>query len=122
MYGCQYGTPRAFVEDALVRGLDVLLILDAHGRRQLAGRTNAELVSVFLLPPSLAALEQRLRGRQPDDGEAIVRRLAAAQDEIACCRECDYVIRNRDLDRTLIVLDAILYGRPLDHEADKRSC
>ena len=58
LYSYQYGTPRAFVDDSLKQGLDVLLVLDAHGRQQLAARHNAEPISVFLLPPSLGELEQ----------------------------------------------------------------
>src|SRR5262249_51307023 len=85
IYGYRYGTPRAFVDDLLARGVDILLILDAFGRQQIATTHQADLVSVFLLPPDLQALEQRLRTRSQDGANAIARRLAAAQAEIARC-------------------------------------
>jgi len=108
LYGHRYGTPRSFVEGCLERGVDVLLVLDARGRRQIAQSHAAALVSVFLLPPSLDELEKRLRRRHTDGAEAISSRLAAARDEITYCTEYDHVLLNRDLDMTLELLDTIL--------------
>ncbi len=107
LYGHWYGTPRAFVEERLGRGLDVLLVLDAQGRQQLARTHAADLVSVFLLPPSSEELELRLRGRNQDDEATIVRRLEAARQEIARCGEYDHVLVNRDLTLTLDAIDSI---------------
>jgi guanylate kinase len=111
MYGFRYGTPRLFVEQSLKQNRDVLLILDAYGRSQLTRNAIAEVVSIFLLPPSLKALEQRLGRRNQDGAQVVATRLAAAQQEIAHSAEYDYVIRNRDLDATMRLLDSILFSR-----------
>ena len=113
MYGYRYGTPRSFVEGRLRQGLDVLLILDAYGRRQLAATYASELVSVFLLPPSLQALQQRLRDRTQDHDQTVTRRLVAARQEIAGCDSYDYVLVNCNLDETLESLDTILRAERL---------
>jgi guanylate kinase len=108
LYGHQYGTPRGFVEDRLGRSLDVLLVLDACGRHQLARSCGPDLVSVFLLPPSRREPERRLCGRSCDEERSVSRRLAAARGEIARCGEYDYVLVNAGLEGTVERLDAIL--------------
>jgi guanylate kinase len=113
LYGHRYGTPRSSVEGCLKEGLDVLLILDAHGRRQLAATYAAEVVSVFLLPPSLSELQKRLRDRTHDDDPTVSRRLVAARQESAGCDSYDYVLVNVDLDETLEALDTILRAERL---------
>jgi guanylate kinase len=113
LYGHRYGTPRASVEGYLKEGRDVLLILDAHGRRQLAATYAAEVVSVFLLPPSLHALQERLHHRTQDDDQTVTRRLLAAREESAGCDAYDYVLVNVDLDGTLEALDTILRAERL---------
>jgi guanylate kinase len=113
LYGHRYGTPRAPVECCLARGVDVLLVVDACGRRQLADSHGTDLVSVFLLPPSLPELERRLRGRGQDDENTIDRRLQAAREEIARSRQYDYVLLNHDLQETLEALGAILAAERL---------
>jgi guanylate kinase len=113
LYGHRYGTPRAAVEACLGNGIDVLLVLDAQGRQQLAATNPADLVSVFLLPPDPDELERRLRGRGLDDEPAIARRLAAAREEIASCAGYDYVLVNDDLDATLDALETILRAERL---------
>jgi guanylate kinase len=118
LYGYQYGTPREFVADSLKQGLDVLLVLDAHGRQQLADRHDAELISVFLLPPSLDELERRLRGRNEDAEKTVTTRLMAAQHEISRCVEYDYVIRNHDLNLTLALFDTILQHDHRERDLD----
>jgi guanylate kinase len=116
LYGHHYGTPRAAVEACLGSGVDVLLVLDAQGRRQLAVTHQADLVSVFLLPPSQAELERRLRGRDRDDEQAVARRLESAREEIRGCAMYDYVLVNDDLDVTLAALDTILRAARLRRE------
>jgi guanylate kinase len=108
VYGHRYGTPRAFVEECLDQGTDVLLILEAQGRRQLAQTHAADLVSVFLLPPDGQELERRLRDRGQDGEESLARRLAAARQEMACSVEYAHVLVNQELDVTLKALDKIL--------------
>jgi guanylate kinase len=104
----RYGTPRAPVEAALAAGRDVLFDIDWQGARQLAEKLPSDLVRVFILPPSAAVLEQRLRGRGQDPEEVVAQRMAAAADEISHWGEYDYVIVNDDLDRSLSTLRSIL--------------
>jgi guanylate kinase len=113
LYGHRYGTPRAAVEACLGDGIDLLLVLDAQGRQQLAATHPSDLVSVFLLPPDPDELERRLRGRGRDDEPAIVRRLEAAREEIRGCSIYNYVLVNDDLDLTLDALDTILRAERL---------
>jgi guanylate kinase len=108
LYGHQYGTPRSFVEDRLAQGVDVLLILDAEGHRQLAATHGADLVSVFLLPPSREELKRRLCGRARDDNDTIAGRLEAADEEIARAGEYQHVLVNHDLDHTVESVSNIL--------------
>jgi guanylate kinase len=115
LYGYRYATPHAFVEGRLGQGVDVLLVLDPAGRRQLAATQAADLVSVYLLPPDHQELERRLRSRSQDGEDSVARRLAAAHEEIACCKEYDHVLVNRQFAQTLEALDAIL-------QAARRSC
>jgi len=91
-----YGTPIAPVEDALAKGLDVLLELELVGARQVKNRVP-EAVMVFIAPPTMSELERRLRGRGTDSEEKIQKRLARAREEIRAMREFDYVVVNDDL-------------------------
>jgi len=108
LFGHRYGTPRAFIEDRLAQGLDVLLVLDAEGRRQLAATHGADLVSVYLLPPGMKELKRRLCGRAQDDQNTIAGRLAAAGEEIARAGEYQHVLVNHDLDHTVESVGNIL--------------
>jgi guanylate kinase len=99
VFGNRYGTPAAPVSAALESGRDVLFDVDWQGAQQL--RTSslaASLVTVFILPPSIAELERRLRARALDDEATIRRRMAKARDEISHWAEYDYVLVNDDLD------------------------
>jgi len=92
-----YGTPRQAALETLEAGRDMLFDIDVQGARQL--RQNLQVgVYVFILPPSLETLEERLRNRGTDDPEIIARRLAAAREEIASAPEFDYWLVNDDLD------------------------
>ncbi len=96
VFGRCYGTPRAPVEQALAQGRDVVFDIDWQGHRQLRAALPADIVGVFILPPSLADLAARLRARG-DDPDAIARRMGLAREEISHCRDFDYVVVNADL-------------------------
>ena len=93
-----YGTPRAPVENALTAGLDVLFDIDWQGTQQLAESARSDLVSVFILPPSTQALEERLKARAQDSADVVARRMAKAADEMSHWREYDYIIVNDDFE------------------------
>ncbi|MEO1331670.1 MAG: guanylate kinase [Pseudomonadota bacterium] len=103
-----YGTPREPVETWLGEGRDVLFDVDWQGAQQLRQTMRDDLASVFILPPSMAALEARLRGRGQDSEEVVRRRMTKAGAEISHWAEYDYVIVNDDLDRAEARLKAIL--------------
>ena len=104
----RYGTPKSPVTDALVSGRDVLFDIDWQGTQQLKERAREDLVSVFILPPSHGELERRLKTRALDSDDIVARRMAKAADEISHWPEYDYVIVNRDVDRALAQVKAIL--------------
>jgi guanylate kinase len=97
VFGNYYGTPRLPVERWLTAGRDVLFDIDWQGTQQLAQRARADLVSVFILPPSTAELERRLRGRAQDPIDVVNARMAKAADEMSHWAEYDYVVVNKDL-------------------------
>lgn len=107
VFGHRYGTPSAFVETHLAAGTDVLLVLDGQGCRQVMARGRGDVVTVLLLPPSLAELERRLRGRDGDREETVRERLTAASAEMGRVTEYDHALVNRDPESTLRCLDAI---------------
>jgi guanylate kinase len=107
VHGNAYGTSRAELARAAAAGRDLLLEIDWQGARQVRERLP-EAVSVFILPPSRAALEQRLHARGQDSEEVIRRRLAAAREEMAHFDEFDYVIVNEHFDTALEELHAIV--------------
>jgi guanylate kinase len=116
VFGHRYGTPRKPVERALRRGRDVLFDIDWQGTQQLRERARADLVSVFILPPSAAELERRLHRRAQDDEATIRARMAKAADEMSHWAEYDYVVINRDLDRAFEDIRAILAAERLKRE------
>lgn len=103
-----YGTPRAPVEAAIEQGSDVLFDIDWQGAQQLSEKMKHDVVRVFILPPSVASLEQRLRARAQDTDEIVRRRMDAAAAEISHWPEYDYVIVNSDLSASMQGLAAIL--------------
>jgi guanylate kinase len=109
----QYGTPRAAVEQSLAAGRDVLFDIDWQGTQQLAQSARADLVSVFILPPTVAALEQRLKTRAQDSAEVVARRMAKAADEMSHWAEYDYIIVNDDLEISIQRVRAILLAERL---------
>jgi len=107
VFGNLYGTGRAETEALLAAGLDVVLVIDVQGARQVRTRAQ-EAVGVFVLPPSFPELESRLRGRCQDEEPAIRRRLATAREEVSAVDEYDYVVINDELGRCVGELCAIV--------------
>jgi guanylate kinase len=116
IFGNLYGTPRKPVAEALVAGRDVLFDIDWQGTQQLREKARSDLVSVFILPPSIRELEKRLRSRAQDDESTIRQRMAKAADEMSHWPEYDYVVVNRDLDRAFNDVGAILAAERLKRE------
>jgi guanylate kinase len=108
-----YGTPRAPVEQALGEGKDVVFDIDWQGHRQLRAALPGDVVGVFILPPSLAALESRLHGRSGDDAAEIARRMGLARDEISHWSDFDHVVVNADLDQAVAAVRAVLHAARL---------
>ena len=108
VFGRGYGTPRAPVEACLAAGRDMVFDIDWQGHRQLRAALPGDVVGVFVLPPSLDALERRLRARAADDPAEIARRMEAARDEIAHWREFDHVIVNDRLEQAIGEARAVL--------------
>jgi guanylate kinase len=108
--GRRYGTPRAPVEAALAEGRDVLFDIEWQGHRQLRQKLPEDVVGIFLLPPSMEELERRLRGRQQENEAEIVKRLAIAREEMTHWSDFDHVLVNRDFDRCVAEVRAILHA------------
>jgi guanylate kinase len=106
VHGNYYATSRPWLQAQLAKGQDVLLEIDWQGAAQVRAQFP-EAVSIFILPPSYAVLEQRLRGRGTDSAEVIARRLAAARDEMRRVCDFDYAIINNDLPIALLDLRAV---------------
>jgi guanylate kinase len=113
VHGNLYGTSRKQIETMLAAGRDVVLEIDWQGAAQVR-RLFADAVGIFILPPSAADLERRLRGRGQDSEAVIRRRLAAAAEEMGHVREFDYVIINRDFHDAVQDLAAIVRASRLE--------
>jgi len=116
VFGNRYGTPKAAVEKVLADGRDILFDIDWQGAQQLAQQARDDLVRVFILPPSRAELERRLRGRAEDPPEVVLRRMAEANNEISRWSEYDYVIINEDIDEAQKQLEAIVAAARLNRQ------
>ncbi len=108
-----YGTPRQKVEEQLAAGHDVLFDIDWQGTQQLKASARDDLVSIFILPPSLAELERRLRGRAQDTEDVMRKRMSRAADEMSHWAEYDYGIVNFDLEKSIAQVKAILTAERL---------
>jgi guanylate kinase len=113
VFGHRYGTPREPVREALAEGRDVLFDIDWQGTQQLKARDAKDVVSVYILPPSLAELERRLVSRGTDSPEVIAGRMARAAAEISHWSEFDYVLVNDDFDACLAQIKSILASERL---------
>lgn len=108
-----YGTTRAPVELALRDGRDVLFDVDWQGAETLRKAAAGDVVSVFILPPSAEALEDRLKTRAEDSDEVVLRRMRGASNEIQHWHEYDYIVVNYDIDRSVTAVRAILAAERL---------
>jgi guanylate kinase len=110
VFGNYYGTLKTPVEKALASGCDVLFDIDWQGTQQLADNDNAkkDLVSVFILPPDIVELENRLRTRAQDPEEVVQQRMSKAADEMSHYREYNYVIVNKDIEMSVNHVETIV--------------
>ena len=117
VFGNLYGSPKAPVEAAMQEGRDTLFDIDWQGGQQIRNSSlGRDVVSIFILPPSIAELESRLRARAQDSDEIIAGRMAKSRDEISHWAEYDYVIINRDIDSAFNELIAILQAERLKRD------
>ncbi|HYG12768.1 MAG TPA: guanylate kinase [Methylophilaceae bacterium] len=112
VHGARYGTARARVDGVLQRGQDLILEIDWQGAAQIR-RLYPQAVSIFIMPPSMEALVQRLNNRGQDSAEVIARRLAVAREEMAHVCEFDYVTINDEFEMALADLQAIVRAQRL---------
>ncbi|MDW9744862.1 guanylate kinase [Sinorhizobium meliloti] len=113
VHGNYYGTPRDAVEKAMGEGRDMLFDIDWQGAQQLQEKMAGDVVSIFILPPSMAELQSRLHRRAEDSEEVIATRLANSRAEIEHWREYDYIVVNDDLDRAFSSVRAIVEAERL---------
>ncbi|MCH7538815.1 MAG: guanylate kinase [Proteobacteria bacterium] len=116
VFGHDYGTPKEPVEAALASGRDVLFDIDWQGTQQLVENARDDLVAVFILPPSTAELERRLRERAQDSDEVVAERMAKAADEMSHWPEYDYIVVNHDIEESVGQVHAILIAERLRRE------
>ena len=112
----RYGTPKAPVEAALSAGQDVLFDIDWQGTQQLREKARADVVSVFILPPSAADLEKRLSSRAQDSAGVIRRRMSRASHEMSHWAEYDYIVINHDVEAAFVEVQSILKAERLKRE------
>ena len=108
VHGNYYATPRAAVEKAVAKGRDVLFDIDYQGTRQLKKIAPNDVVSIFILPPSIAEMKRRIRGRASEDKATVRKRLQTAKEELQQWDEYDYVVINDDLDAAFADIHSIL--------------
>ena len=108
-----YGTPKTSIEETLEQGQDILFDIDWQGTQQLSQSARGDLVTVFLLPPSLKILKDRLKNRAQDDCATVEYRMRKAHDEMSHWAEYSYVLINDDLDQTFERVRSILVAERL---------
>jgi len=113
VFGNYYGTPRKPVDGALAAGRDVLFDIDWQGTQQVTENAPADVVTVFILPPSTLELERRLNTRAQDPADVVAGRMAKAADEMSHYIEYDYIIVNHDIDQSVADVAAILAAERL---------
>lgn len=116
VFGNSYGTPRSAVYAALDRGRDVLFDIDWQGTQQVREKARGDLVSIFILPPTHAELERRLRARALDPEDVVRRRMDEAAAEMSHWAEYDYIVVNADIERSVDQVRAILAAERLKRE------
>lgn len=112
VYGNFYGSSKTWVNEQLDAGTDVILEIDWQGARQVREQ-HPEACSIFILPPSLQALTERLTGRGQDDADTIARRMQQAVAEISHVEEADYIVVNDDFDKALSELRGLVLAQRL---------
>ncbi len=113
VFGHCYGTPRAPVEDAIAAGHDIVTDIDWQGTQQLSASVRDDIVTIFILPPTTAALESRLRARAQDPDEIVAQRMAKSSEEMSHWPEYAYVIVNDDLETSVAQAQAIVTAERL---------
>lgn len=110
IYGNLYGTPREFVEDQVSRGRTVIMTIDVQGTKQIMASWGKErpLLSVFILPPSVKVLRERLTGRNTETPEEIEKRIEIAQDEIKDAKLYHHTVINQNLDQAVLDVEEII--------------
>jgi guanylate kinase len=116
VFGNLYGSPRGPVLAAMEAGTDTVFDIDWQGGQQIKQAMRGDVVSIFILPPSIAELDRRLRGRGQDSDEVIAGRMAKSRDEISHWAEYDYVLVNDALEQTFDRLKTILTAERLKRE------
>lgn len=119
VHGNYYGTPKKPVEEALEKGLDVVFDIDWQGTLQIAEKMKEDVVSIFVLPPSMKELKGRLERRAEDSRETILKRLNNAVTEIAQWHSYDYILINDDLEHVFAQVRAILTAERLKRKRQK---
>ncbi|RZQ55547.1 guanylate kinase [Pseudidiomarina tainanensis] len=112
VFGNYYGTSRSYIEQTLAQGIDVFLDIDWQGARQVR-EAHAQAQSIFIVPPSLEILEERLRSRGQDSDEVIRSRMEKAHAEMSHYHEFDYLLVNDKFDQTLAQLEHIVFAQRL---------
>jgi guanylate kinase len=108
VFSNKYGTPKAMVEEAMENGRDILFDIDWQGTISLQQKCTQDVVSIFILPPSMEELEKRLRNRAQDDEKVIAERMSKAANEISKWNIYDYVIINNDVEASVAKVQEIL--------------
>jgi guanylate kinase len=116
VFGHSYGTPRQPIEAAIAEGRDIVTDIDWQGTQQLSANLSADLVTVFILPPSKEALESRLRSRAQDSDAVVAQRMAKSSEELSHWPEYGYVIVNDDLEQSVADAQAIVTAERLKRE------
>jgi guanylate kinase len=116
VFDYHYGTPKAPVDDVLAQGRDVLFDIDWQGTQQLREKAASDLVSIFVLPPSIPDLERRLHSRAQDSDAVIHARMSKAADEMSHWPEYDYIVINSDVETAFAQLRAVLAAERLRRE------
>ncbi len=111
-----YGTPRAPVEAQLAKGKDMLFDIDWQGAQQLAQNARSDLVSVFILPPTVTELKRRLTDRGSDSAQVVASRMDKAESEMSHWREYEYIVINSDLERSVNAILSILQAERLKRD------
>ena len=119
VHGNYYGTSKKWIEAQIAAGNDVLLEIDWQGAQQVR-KVFPDAIGIFILPPSLPVLHDRLSGRGTDAAETIARRLAAARDEMRHANEFDYVIINDNLQQALANLQSIVHASRLQYKNQRQ--